>query len=508
MKKCRECKHEISDNPKVCPNCGAPRPTKEKWEDRGFEYKSKTTIMGIPLVHISFKYRPNWIPVPAKGIISIGQFGIGVINISQFGIGILSLSQITIAFYALAQVAIAYSLIAQVGLYVNCGYGRHVWDINEVSVSCTSDPTSQYIYKIPENIDDGLEVGSLDEVNIDPALIEKAVNKIRCGKYKEVHSMLIFKDNKLVFEEYFKGHKYKWDAPKHHGELVTWNRTMLHDICSDAKSITSACIGIAIDKGLIKSVHQSIFDYLPEHQHLNTDGKDKITIEHLLTMTSGLEGDEWSAPYSSSDNPATGIWFTDKDPIAYILERPLIDEPGTSFSYFGGNMIVLGEIIKNAAKMTIEEFSGKYLFEPLEIDSFNWSLKFENGVIETAGGLKITPRAMVKIGATFLNKGVWNGKQIISKQWVEKSATSFPGNSGINIPGEDSGRVGYSYSWWTKQYSNSGKRINMFYAGGWGGQHIMVLPELNTVVVFTGGNFVTKRPPFKILEKYILPAFY
>jgi CubicO group peptidase (beta-lactamase class C family) len=398
-------------------------------------------------------------------------------------------------------------LIAQVGLYVNYGYGKSVWDINEVSVSCTSDPTSQYIYKIPENIDDGLEVGSLDEVNIDPALIEKAVNKIRCGKYKEVHSMLIFKDNKLVFEEYFKGHKYKWDAPKHHGELVTWDRDILHSIMSDTKSITSACIGIAIDKGLIKSVHQSIFDYLPEHQHLNTDGKDKITIEHLLTMTSGLEGDEWSAPYSSSDNPATGIWFTDKDPITYILERPLIDEPGTSFSYFGGNMIVLGEIIKNAAKMTIEEFSGKYLFEPLGIDSFNWSLKFENGVIETAGGLKITPRAMVKIGATFLNKGVWNGKQIISKQWVEKSATSFPGNNGINIPGEDSGRVGYSYSWWTKQYSNSGKRINMFYAGGWGGQHIMVLPELNTVVVFTGGNYLTKRPPFKILKKYVIPAF-
>jgi CubicO group peptidase (beta-lactamase class C family) len=507
MKKCRECQHEISDTPKVCPSCGAPRPTKEKWKDWGFEYKSKTTIMGIPLIHISFKYRPNWIPIPAKGIISIGQFGIGVINISQFGIGILSLSQITIAFYALAQVAIAYSLIAQVGLYVNYGYGKSVWDINEVSVSCTSDPTSQYIYKIPENIDDGLEVGSLDEVNIDPALIEKAVNKIRCGKYKEVHSMLIFKDNKLVFEEYFKGHKYKWDAPKHHGELVTWDRDILHSIMSDTKSITSACIGIAIDKGLIKSVHQSIFDYLPEHQHLNTDGKDKITTEHLLTMTSGLEGDEWSAPYSSSDNPATGIWFTYKDPITYILERPLIDEPGTSFSYFGGNMIVLGEIIKNAAKMTIEEFSGKYLFEPLGIDSFNWSLKFENGVIETAGGLKITPRAMVKIGATFLNKGVWNGKQIISKQWVEKSATSFPGNNGINIPGEDSGRVGYSYSWWTKQYSNSGKRINMFYAGGWGGQHIMVLPELNTVVVFTGGNYLTKRPPFKILKKYVIPAF-
>ena len=114
---------------------------------------------------------------------------------------------------------------------------------------------------------------------------------------------------------------------------------------------------------------------------------------------------------------------------------------------------------------------------------------------------------MVKIGVTYLNKGVWNGQQIISDLWVEKSAASFAGNKGIKVPGEDSGRVGYSYSWWTKQYSNSGKKMNLYYAGGFGGQHIMVFPELNAVVVFTGGNFVTSRPPFTILEKYVLPAF-
>ena len=115
---------------------------------------------------------------------------------------------------------------------------------------------------------------------------------------------------------------------------------------------------------------------------------------------------------------------------------------------------------------------------------------------------------MAKIGVTFLNKGVWKEQQIISEQWVGESATTFPGNSntGINIPGEDSGRVGYSYTWWTKQYSESGKEIHIFYAGGWGGQLIMVLPEVNTVVVFTGGNYLTKRPDFKIFEKYVIPA--
>jgi CubicO group peptidase (beta-lactamase class C family) len=372
-------------------------------------------------------------------------------------------------------------------------------------VSCQSAPSIQYTYRPPEDINDGLDVGTLDEVNIDSALIEKAVSEIYSGKYKEVHSMLIFKDDKLVLEEYFMGHEYKWDAPKHHGEVVTWDRSMSHHIHSVTKSITSTCIGIAIDQGFIESVHQSIFDYLPEHQHLNTDGKNNITIEHLLTMTSGLQWDEWGPPLSSTNNDIVGIWFHDEGPISYVLERRLIDEPGKNFTYSGENMIVLGEIIRNATNMNIDKFSRKYLFEPLGIDSFDWWQRFENGVFETGGGLKMTPRDMVKIGVTFLNSGVWNGKQIISEQWVEKSATPFSGNHGINVSGQDSGRLGYSYSWWTKEYSDKG--INIYYAGGWGGQRIMVFPELNSVIVFTGANYTSKVKTFSILEKYIIPAF-
>ena len=365
-----------------------------------------------------------------------------------------------------------------------------------------SGPSIPYTYQPPENINDGLNVGTLDEVSIDSELIEKAVNGINRGKYREVHSMLIFKDDKLVLEEYFEGHEYQWDAPDHHGELVTWNSSMLHEIMSDTKSITSICIGIAIDKGFIESVNQSIFDYLPEHQHLNTDGKDKITIEHLVTMTSGLEWDEWSAPLSSADNDVVGIWFSDKDPLTFILERPLVDEPGTIFTYNGGNQIVLGEIIKYATNMTIDEFSGKYLFEPLGIDSFDWWEQFENGVFEAAGGLKMTPRDMVKIGVTFLDSGIWNGEQIISEQWVEKSATPYADNKGIDVPGTDKRNVGYSYTWWTKEYPES----DMFYAGGWGGQNIFVFPELNAVVVTTGGTYTSSTRTFSLLEKYIIPA--
>ena len=373
-----------------------------------------------------------------------------------------------------------------------------------------SKPSIPYIYQPPENINDGLDVGTLGEVSIDSELIEKAVNDINRGKYREVHSVLIFKDDKLVLEEYFEGHKYQWDAPNHHGEFVTWNRSMLHCVHSVTKSITSACIGIAIDKGFIESVHESIFDYLPEYQHLSTDGKDKITIEHLLTMTSGLEWMEWNAPYSSRDNPIIEIWFQEaeqnKHPFTFVLEGSLIDAPGTSFRYFGGNQIVLGGIIENATQMDIDEFSAEYLFGPLEIDSFDWWSRFESGVIEAAGGLKMTPRDMVKIGAVFLNEGVWNGERICSEQWMEKSATPYADNKGIDVPGTDERDVGYSYSWWTKTFSDSGKEVNMFYALGWGGQNIFVFPDLNAVVVFTGGTYTRTVKTFTLLEKCIIPA--
>jgi len=132
MKKCRDCQHEVSVQAKACPNCGAPRPAKEKWNGWGFEYKSKKKFLGLPLLHISFKYSPDGMPGLAKGIISIGQFGIGIINISQFGVGVISISQFTVAFYALAQFAIAYSLIAQIGLYINQGTGQLVRNIIEL----------------------------------------------------------------------------------------------------------------------------------------------------------------------------------------------------------------------------------------------------------------------------------------------------------------------------------------------------------------------------------------
>lgn len=132
MKSCRECQHSVSEQALACPNCGAPRPAIIHWDGWGFEFKTKTEIFGLPLCHISFKYRPNRVPVPAKGVIAIGQFGLGVVNISQFGVGVISISQFTVAGYALAQFALAYSLIAQFGLYLHYGRGQLVMSLREL----------------------------------------------------------------------------------------------------------------------------------------------------------------------------------------------------------------------------------------------------------------------------------------------------------------------------------------------------------------------------------------
>ena len=132
MKPCRTCKRDISEEAVACPNCGAPYPAREKWDGWGFEYKSGLQFLGLPLVHISFKYRPNRTPVVARGVIAIGQFACGILTISQFGIGVVSISQFTIAGFAIAQFAAAYSLIAQMGLYVHQGHGQIVRSVTDL----------------------------------------------------------------------------------------------------------------------------------------------------------------------------------------------------------------------------------------------------------------------------------------------------------------------------------------------------------------------------------------
>ena len=390
-------------------------------------------------------------------------------------------------------------------LFLICLFSLSSWAC--LNTPCQVNPDCQYTYQVPEQLNDGLETGSLQELGLDLDLITRGLERVYKGKYNEFHATLIYKNKKLILEEYFEGHQYQWDGSSHHGDYVTWDLNMPHHIMSCTKSITSLCVGLAIEKGFIDNVHQSIFDYLPDHQALKTDGKEQITIEHLLTMTSGLEFKEWDAPYSSTENDIIALWFPPcEDPITCILQKPLLHEPGTTFNYGGGNQIVLGEILRHASGMGIDDFAEQYLFGPLGITGAEWASRFENGVIEAAGSLVLKPRDMLKIGVMVLNEGVWNGERILSKQWIDKSASTYGNNTGIRVPGAESKRKGYSYSWWTYDLDHEEQTMEVFRASGWGGQRIIVVPKLDAVVVFTGGNYTTKVKSHSLLDKYLLPA--
>jgi CubicO group peptidase (beta-lactamase class C family) len=371
--------------------------------------------------------------------------------------------------------------------------------------SCQKDFSQYYTYSPPVFTNDGLDTGKLEDVGLDLQMLANAMGRIYANKYDQVHSFLIFKDGLLVFEEYMEGNKYSWDGQYYYGERIQWHRDSLHMIMSCTKSVTSAIVGIAVDKGYF-DVHESIFNYLPDHQEYKSGGKENITIEHLLTMTSGLEWDEWSAAHSTTANDIDRIYIEcQSDPLSCILGRDLTSTPGEKFTYNGGNMIVLGEVLRNAVGKNILEFGNQYLFEPLGIDSVYW-YHFDNGVFACDGSIAMTPRDMLKIGVTFLNDGIWNGQRIISKEWVEKSRTTYGNNTGIRIPIDDTGKNGYAYTWWTNEVTGGGKESEVFQASGWGGQEIIVLKDLDMVVVFTGGNYVVKKHYYEILERFVLPA--
>lgn len=122
--RCRECSRDVSTQAFMCPHCGAPRPARARWDGWGIEYKSAVRVFGMPLVHVSFKYRPNFMPVPARGVIAIGQFAAGFVSISQFGVGVINAGQFAIGGWVLAQFAVGYSIVAQIGAYWNEGYGQ------------------------------------------------------------------------------------------------------------------------------------------------------------------------------------------------------------------------------------------------------------------------------------------------------------------------------------------------------------------------------------------------
>nr|WP_315169695.1 serine hydrolase [uncultured Flavobacterium sp.] len=310
-------------------------------------------------------------------------------------------------------------------------------------------------------------------------------NRISKDSLPNTHAVLISTKGKLIYEKYFDG--YTENIP--------------HDMRSAAKSISSAIVGIAKDKSLFKSVNQSIFDFLPpKYQVLKDSLKSKITIQSLLTMSSGLDAIDYGIN-ANPKSPATEENFQrTKDWIETILATPMINSPNTKANYGSANPYLLGIAMDSLVSEPLALFMDNHLFQKLEISNYIIQTDL-NGSPYFGGGMYLTSKDMLKFGELYLNEGQWNSKRILSKNWVKDSFTNY------RVLENTKDKNGYGYLWWHNTYEVNGKSIASIESRGAGGQYIFVIPSLKTVVVITSGNFRNGKTqqPEMILKNYILP---
>ena len=348
-------------------------------------------------------------------------------------------------------------------------------------------PQYEYVYHAPEETGDGWETSSLDAECIDIERVKELIRNILNKRFENIHSVLLVKNGKLVLEEYFYG----------------YNRDKKHQLRSATKSVTSILVGIAKDQKRIKSVDQKLYEFFPEYEEIDWSApKNNITLKHVLTMTAGLDWNEWTYPDSDTRSSIYGMVRSD-DWIEFVLKRKIVQSPGEIFNYSSGLSLVLGAIIRNRTGLYANEYAEKYLFGPLGISEFSWQ-QGPNGMVYTSGGdrgLWLRPRDMAKIGLLFINKGNWKGQQIVSTEWVNESIKShidafFAGSE-------------YGYQWWRGEKTIGNRSIGVFYAAGHGGQYIFVCPSLDLVAVFTSkvhGNPLGVARPQIMMADHIIPA--
>jgi CubicO group peptidase (beta-lactamase class C family) len=340
-------------------------------------------------------------------------------------------------------------------------------------------------YEVPQLGEDGWPTASLVEVGLKEKQLMKVVDRIIGGKYGEIHSILIAKDGKLVFETYFDGHDFDFFGEGFRGDSITFNEDTPHNLASVTKIFTATVVGIAIDRGILPSVEASVFDYFPEYAYLNNATKKKLQVEHLLTMTSGLECNQGDVPINDERNDIIQIHLAE-DPIEFVLAKPIVAEPGDRFYYSEADVNLLSYIVQRATDQRFDEVTQEMLFEPLGIDQAAWGF-INPDMVWASGDLQLRPRDMAKLGQLYLNGGVWNGQRILSQAWVDEATK---GRVAVDQPhlAQDWGDR-YGYHWFRRTYAYGGGSTQVYLRTGWGGQAIIVFPEFDMVVVFTGGNY-------------------
>lgn len=335
-----------------------------------------------------------------------------------------------------------------------------------------------YHYTAPPRTTDGLPVGTLAGTGLDPHLLATMVTKIVDGTYPNVHSVLLLKDGKLVFEEYF----------------YEYGRESLHPMRSATKSIVSALTGQALAQGLLPGVQAPVAGYFPEYTWQHTSPlKQAITVQDLLTNQSGLD-------YGVADPKAVGneeAMDHSPDWVKYTFDLPMREAPGTVGRYNSGNPITLGRIIEKQAHQPLPEFARQHLFGPLGIARFDWRFQPDSSSAETFCQVSLRPRDMARFGLLYLDRGRWQGRQVVPATWVTASLAK---HSVVQ-------NVIYGYLWWLKYLDAGGTRYYGAAAQGNGGQRIWVLPQQHLVAVVTGGNYNQQSPSDELIAKYVLAAF-
>jgi len=347
---------------------------------------------------------------------------------------------------------------------------------------------SAYTYRTPTSLDDGWPVATPEQVGVSRDALETFVRAIIDTPIDslsslEIHGVLIARHGTLVLEEYF------------HGE----HRDKPHDTRSAAKSLTATLLGAAIQAGVPLSAQSRVYQVMNGGTFpADLEARRRaLTLEHLLTMSSGLDCDD-SDPKSPGSEDAVEEQTEEPDWWKLTLGLKMIREPGERAVYCSVQPNLIGGVMQRAAGRPLPELFHALIAEPLAIRRY-WMNLTPTGDAFMGGGVRFLPRDFMKLGQLMLNGGTWGGRRVVSAAWA-KRATS---------PLATFGSQKYGYLWWVMEYPYQGRTLQAFYAGGNGGQVVMGIPELDLVVAFYGGNYndpVMFRTQRQLVPEYVLPA--
>ena len=349
-----------------------------------------------------------------------------------------------------------------------------------------------YKYVKPAQLNDGIKTGDLAHAKLDRAVIEQLMNKAAGKGYRELHSVLVYRNDALVLEEYFFGNddfiRFEDDIARDTSRPpLQWDRARKHYVASVNKALTGAIAGIALTRHQ-KSVDDEISRFLPARAaHFKDPNKAQLTFRHFLNMQTGFTWDEWTG------TDLALMWRT-KDFAEFLLSRDNRG-PKSEWRYISAAPNVVLEALNNMVGGSIREFAHRSLYEPLGITDYDWQSQ-PGGLPEGSARLHLRPRDMLKIGILYLNGGQWNGRQIVPAPWVRETFTVQSSS--------DAGH--YSYGFWHRRLSD----IPYVAAEGDGGQVIAIFPQLDMVVVTTQGNYLEwplyVKQAEDIMGQYVLAA--